>query len=125
MKVQNQRIDPVRLLVQRLLMGVLLVIFIAGSFGVRNVYQKQQESVRLKNEASMRLAALQAREDILNNDIATLGTDRGKEAALRSQYALGKQGEEMVVIVDGPSPVNLVATSTSFKGWFKKAFSWW
>ena len=125
MLAQKERISPARLLLRRIILLALITVCIFGFFGVWNAYTKQQESLRLKNEALLRLTALQKRQDALNADITLLGTDRGREGVLRNQYALGKGGEEMMIIVDGPTPVEPIATSTSIKSWFKKTFLWW
>ena len=93
-------------------------------FGVWNAYQKQHESAALRTEAEVQLADLSKRQAKLNSDVTNLQTDRGMEAALREQYALGAMGEGLIVIIDPPKPVPIQATSTIFEK-IKQAFRWW
>jgi hypothetical protein len=125
MKVEKQRIDPVRLLVQRLVLLGCVGLLIIGCFGLWHTYQEEQASLRLRNDAQVHLRGLQQRQDALSSDISILSTDRGKEAVLRSQYALGKPGEHMMIIINGPAPVAATDTPSVLNTWFKKAFSWW
>ncbi|MDB5187763.1 MAG: hypothetical protein JWO50_283 [Candidatus Kaiserbacteria bacterium] len=125
MKVEKQRIDPVRLLIKRLALLGCIILLIIGSFGLWHTYQEEQASLRLRNDAQAHLQGLQQRQKTLSGDIALLTTDRGREAVLRSQYALGKPGEHMMIIINGPAPMAATDTPSVLKTWFKKAFSWW
>ena len=119
------REDPVRLLGRRVLLGILLAIAIAGVFGLWNIYQKERESAALNAEAQAQLADLERRQQTLTSNIAELETDRGKEAALRDQYALAAKGEGLIVIVDASAPPTQTASSSAFIEWLHKTFPWW
>ena len=125
MKVSKQRIDPTKLFMRRLMLVGLLIVFLTGCLGVEHVYYKQQESRMIRTEAETRLAGLEQREHALQKDITSLSTDRGKEGILRTQYALGEPGEEVIQIVDGPAPVNLSPSTSTTQNWIKHTFSWW
>jgi cell division protein FtsB len=125
MAVLRQRNEPVRLLGRRLLLLALGVLIVVALFGVWNVYQKDRESEALKKQAQVQLSDLAGREAQLNADIATLQTDRGKEAALRQEYALAAKGEGLIVIVDPASGTPIEATSSAFVQWLHKTFPWW
>jgi len=60
---------------------------------VWNIAGKAQESAVLKKQAQAQLADLMRRQGQLTSDIENLKTDRGKEEALRQQYALAAKGE--------------------------------
>lgn len=109
---------------RRLLMLVTLIAVIFAFSWVWKVYQKERESAVLREQAEMQLADLQKRNAQLQSDIAVLETNRGKEAVLREQYELGKQGEKLIIIVDPSTPTATKATTTRFD-WVKKAFHWW
>lgn len=124
MRPNPQEKDPVYLMGQRLLMLLGIGIFILAASGVWGVYQKQRESALLRDQAENNLAGYQRRYDQLDADITRLKTERGKEAVLREQYDLGKEGEKLIIIVDPSTSTTTKATSTRFE-WIKKAFGWW
>jgi len=126
MDVFSQRTDPVRLFWRRVLMLVLAMLVLVGVSGVWRIYQRERESAALSRESAMYLADLSQREADLRADIADLNTERGKEAALRHQYRMGKQGEGLIIIVDPAAPATTSATSTSSWGsWIKWLFPRW
>jgi cell division protein FtsB len=125
MATTRERRNPVRLFVRRLgLLGLFIFVCLALS-GVWNIYLKNQESITLNNQAQAHLADLSQRQAELTTDIASLNTDRGREAALRQQYAMGHHGEGMIVIVEPRTPAPIEATTTTWQMWVKKIFSFW
>ena len=124
MKVFEQKSDPVRLFWRRVLLGVLFALVIFGISGVWRIYTRERESAVLNQESQAHLAELTRRQDQLKSNIANLNTDRGKEAALRQQYQVGKPGEGLIIIVNPPTPVATKATSTPIVQWFKDLVSW-
>lgn len=106
---------------RRLILAALGVMVLSLSWGVWNIYRKDQESARLNGEAQAQLADLKERQSKLETDLGSLQTDRGMEAALRAQYALGKPGEGLVVIVEPEKPAPLEATSSVMQ-WLKDIF---
>lgn len=121
----RRREDPVRLLGKRLLLVALIAFAFIASLGVWNTYQKDQEATALEAQAQAQAQDLTQREEQLQHDIADLDTARGKEAALREQYALAALGEGVVVIVDQPSTPAPTASTSAFVEWLQKAFPWW
>ena len=121
----KNRNEPVRLLGRRFLLVGLLGLAIIGIIGVINTYQKERESAALEKEAVAQATDLTQREAQLQNDVSELQTDRGREGALREQYALAAEGEQVIVIVDRPSQVVPTASSSAFVIWLHKTFPWW
>ncbi len=113
-----------KLLGRRLALLSLLVVTIALASGVWNITGKARESAALKRQAEAQFAELTKRQDQLTTDIENLKTDRGKEEALREQYALAAKGEHMIVIVD-PEVIVAAAATSSPMNWFTDLFSWW
>ncbi|MDO8552597.1 MAG: septum formation initiator family protein [bacterium] len=120
----GQRRDPVRLFGKRLLLIVLFLIVTVAISGVWKAYRKEQESLALRKEAEVQLADLTQRKAQLEADIAKLNTPRGMEDALREQYLLAKTGENLIIIVDPPTPAPIEATS-SVMNWFRTKLKWW
>ncbi len=98
---------------------VVLLFVLKGVWGVYGKYEKSKEiALRMKTEA----AALQAREDSLNNSIAALGTPEGKEKEIRDRFGVVKPGEKMVVLVDAAAttgPIEAVPDT----GWWSRFLS--
>ena len=118
------RNDPVRLFWRRLLIVGLFILVVAAASGGWNAYQKEQESAVLRAQAQEQLQDLTKQQQELSTDISKLQTERGKEAALRQQYALAAKGEEMIVIID-PTTTEVQATSSAFAQWLHNTFPWW
>ncbi len=119
--VRHKR-DPVRLMWRRLFILLFCVLLFVVLQGVWGVYQKEQESRVLREEAEAELRDLRVREAELHSDISSLSTERGMEEVLRERFEFGKESEGVVVIVEPPTqesppgPTNLERV----KGWF-----WW
>lgn len=120
----GRKVDPVRLSMRRLLMLGLVVLILFAAAGVWSAYQKERESAALRVESQNSLENLSSEHDQLVANIATLQTDRGKEAALRQEYAVGKKGEQLVIIV-GPSTDTPAQATTTILQKIERAFWWW
>lgn len=124
MAISDRRRHIVRLLWRRLGIAGLFVLVLVAAGGVWSVYQKERESLSLRQEAENQYSTLSQQEAQLKNDIASLETDRGKEAALREQYAVGKKGEGLVIIVDPKASLPQQASSTIMQ-WVHKFLPFW
>jgi cell division protein FtsB len=124
MATLKQRDDPMRLFVRRLgLLGLFLLVIFTG-WSVWGASRKDRESAALNQESQAALADLSAQETQLQGNIATLESDRGREATLRQEYAVGKPGENLVVIVDPATTTPAPPAPTLFDK-IKSAFLWW
>lgn len=113
-----------RLLWRRLGIAALLFLVLVAASGVWSVYQKERESLQLRSEAENQYNTLSQQQTQLQSDIASLETDRGKEAALRQQYAVGKKGEGLIIIVDPKAEQPKQASSTILQ-WVHKFLPFW
>ena len=121
---RNQRQNAVRLFLRRLGMLALLGLIAVSISGVWGVYKKERESAELRAQVERERADLTARRALLESDLNSLKTDKGIQEALREQYALAENGEQLIVIVDPQAPTPVKATST-VREWLRKAFWWW
>ena len=123
--VQKPKADPVRLFWRRVLLLALLILVLIGISGVWRIYNREIESSQLQQESATHLADLMKREQQLKADIENLNTARGKEAALRQQFQMGKPGEGMIVIVNPKAPEVIQSTTTRFSRFMDSVFPWW
>jgi cell division protein FtsB len=123
MTALRQRNDPTRLLWRRLGLLALLVVVCFAGWSVWGAWQKDQESAALDQESQANLQDLSAQQTTLQQNISQLETSRGKEAALRQEYSVGEQGENMIIIVDSSSTPP--PPPPTFLDKLKNAFSWW
>ena len=122
--VGGQRRDPLRLFGKRLLLVLLFLLVVVAISGVWKAYRKERESLSLRREAEVQLADIAKRKAQLEADITKLNTPRGMEDALREQYLLAKSGENLIIIVDPPTPTPIQATSSVME-WFQRTFWNW
>ena len=126
MKHVMQRIDPARLLMRRVRLLIMIAIVVIAVPGVHHLYLKERESNAFNLKAQVELADLQNRSEKLKADVRTFSSDRGREAALREQYAMGKDGEGLIVIINSTSASPIAASSSvALKTWINRVFPWW
>jgi len=77
-----------------------------------NAYETEQATSERREELAAQLARLTERAEKLQVDIAELEDPRGIEAALRQRYEVGKEGEQVVVLVEEEAVVSTHATET-------------
>ena len=115
-----QRQDPIRLMKRRLIILGLLILLAIAVRGIWGVYQKEQESRALRQEAEAQLDNLKDRESGLRESISQLKSDRGMEEVLREEYELARDGEGVIVIVEPKAAPSEPQPSTfqRIRGWF-------
>ena len=120
----QQRDTPTKLFLRRLGILGLFVLVLFTAWSVWGAARKNNESARLNSQSQAALADLTAQDAQLKRNIATLESERGREAALRQSYAVGKPGENMIVIVDHAPPPP-PPPAPSFMDRLKRTFVWW
>ncbi len=80
-----------------ILSAIVLFVLLRANYSlyVRNDAARENRET-LKRE----LATLEQRRDRLSATLGRIGTEKGEEIALREQYDVGKEGEELLVVVD-------------------------
>ena len=97
---------------------LLLVIFWLLSL-IWGLAGKAQIAVSEANDAKRQYQALEERKATLEENLATLATARGEDAAIRTTFGVARPGEEVIVIVP---PV--AATAAPPLSWWQKLLSW-
>lgn len=91
-------------------------------WGDYDLYVKVREAHTLRTTSERELTYLEAREKTLTDEIGELTSERGKEAYLRSQFLVGKEGEK-VIILSGledekrPSESRAASNTTPWWSW--------
>ena len=79
---------------------LLAIVVILFTWNIVNLTIKLLETYKNKNIEQQKISDLEARKAKLTEDIKKLGTDEGKEEAIRENFGMVKDGEDVVVIVD-------------------------
>ena len=114
-KVQSALYNPITV-------GVIVVATILLGLSAFSVFQKRQEAYQNAMTAEHQLEVLNAQKATVQNELNTLNTPQGVEAAIRNEYQAAKDGEGLVVIVgnkDAPKD------DTAFDTTPPPPQSWW
>jgi cell division protein FtsB len=102
-----------------ILLGFLVLFF---AWNILGFWNKMRETAQNKKIAAENVASLQKQKDQLSSEINSLNTEEGKEAFIRENYGLAKQGEEEIVITDNENSPPTPSTSSGFWGFLKNLF---
>ena len=79
---------------------ILLVLALLLAKGVVNIYIKERESRKNKEEAELELINMQNRAEELKQASERLKTPVGIEQEIRSKFGVAKEGEKVIMIVE-------------------------
>ena len=96
-----------------LLVACWLLSLIWGLIG------KAQIAVREARDTEWQYQALEDRKNMLQANLASLATDRGRDTVIRTTFGVAKPGEEIIVVVP---PAEVVPTTTP--SWWQKILEW-
>ena len=98
------------------------------SYAAWNAYETARETTERREELTEELAALTSQAAALEEDIAELEDPRGIEAALRQQYDVAKEGEEVIVLIAeaGASEEELIEPQEEAqeRSWWDRVRGW-
>lgn len=117
MREFEQRRHPARLLGKRLVTALLFLMLVLAMKGAWGVHEKKKETDRLRADAEAKMHELGERSAALGETVAKLKTEEGIEAELRRQFEAGKEGEGVIIVMDGEPIVPETPTSTT---WWSK-----
>jgi predicted Holliday junction resolvase-like endonuclease len=109
-----------RIALRRMLTVVLLAAVFIGIKAAWSVFEKERETREKALAAETQLKELEERERLLREEVAYRASERGLEDTLRTEYALAREGERLMVIIDESS----YPTTTSLAPTEKKR-DWW
>lgn len=112
-----------RLLYSKVTLIILALLVVWLFFVVLSMYQKERDTRLRRVEQREVLNELEAREESLREEIERLSTERGIEEEVRSKFEVGKEGEEVIIIVDNPDAEDTSKKETK-KSFWQKVFSW-
>ncbi|MBT3282976.1 hypothetical protein HN375_02345 [bacterium] len=112
-----------RLLYSKVTLVILGFIVIWLAFAVWSMYKKERDTRLRRIEQKEVLNELEGREESLREEIERLSTERGIEQEVRSKFEVGKDGEEMIIIVDNPEDEGF-SNKEIKKTFWQKVFSW-
>lgn len=96
-------------LIKRIVFGniglvVLIIVVAVFAKGTWSVYTKAQFAEENRTRAEQELEKLETREAALQEELLRLETERGLEEEIRQKFDVGREGEQMIVLVDAPDP---------------------
>ncbi len=106
-----------------LLLALFLLFFIYNIFGLM---RKNAETKENKLRAAKENTDLVTQQSQINADIGELETDRGTEQVIREKFGVVKNGEGVVVVVDGADEETVTPKPKESGGiirFFKNIFS--
>lgn len=103
--------------------AVLLVLLSFFGYVAYGAYSKSAEARDRKDEVARELEKLHEREATLKADIEALNSERGAEAALRERYQVGREGEEVLVLLTQESEEVPGVVPVEPPGFWKRLFA--
>lgn len=104
---------------------LLILVGLVGVLGITVVELSGKEhDARIKRlEAEREYRSIEERKEVLERDLHVLETPRGQEALVRSSFDVGKEGEEVIVVLDAlPATSTPEETRGGFFSWFASLF---
>lgn len=102
---------------------VLAIGLFLGVIGLgRSVYlvwQKNETSREIRATAEADLAAVAARRAALKLRVKRLETARGQEEEIRKNFPVAREGEQVVIILDGEEEPKATSSERQSTGWWK------
>lgn len=108
-----------RQLRQGILVGLLCVAAFWLLSSIWRLADKALVAMAQAKEAQAEFQSLEARKAALQSGLAALGTERGKDAAIRTAFGVARPGEEVIVVVPPAT-----STPAAPKSWWEKVLEW-
>jgi cell division protein FtsB len=105
--------------------AIVLLLIPVGFIGyaAMNAYSKSEESGLRREAVEQELGAVEERQRALVADIELLDSDRGKEEALRERYQVGREGEQIIVLIDDEENTETLAPESVSPGFWERIFA--
>jgi cell division protein FtsB len=107
-----------------IVLGILFIIVLTFAWNVFGFWGKMRETSKNKAFAEEKLASLQIEKEKLTANISKLDTEAGREESIRDKFGYGKEGEELIVIVNDEKKASTDGDEKAgfwahIKSWFK------
>ncbi len=89
-----------RLVYSKPVIAVVGGLVLLAGVPVYNVYQKFIDTLERKEAVAAELARVEYREAVLREEIERLDTPLGREAEIRQKFELGREGEQLIIIIE-------------------------
>ena len=123
MRIRKYHIQRIPIKKTQVLLIILGFLVIWLSFNVFNMYKKERDTRLRRIEQREVLDELKGREKSLADEIERLSTERGIEEEVRSKFEVGREGEQVIIIVDNPEEENTDKKDMK-KTFWQKIKSW-
>lgn len=121
MKVGPKRYLWKRMAASHVTIAVLVIIVLFLGNATWNVYRGYAVAHEKEMMAKENLEAMVTRAEMLENDIARLKSEKGKEEEIRTRFGYGREGEHMIVVVDEKEVKSESGKTTS---WYMRFWQW-
>jgi len=115
-----------KILYSKLSIFILLILVILLGRSTYHIYERKQLSDNDYASVKKSYDNLNAREVMLNSEIARLNTQSGIEEEIRSKFNVSKPGERVITVVNGSSSdegkdrtIKNIGIWSRFTSWFK------
>ena len=99
--------------------GAFLLVALGLSSLIWGLVGKARIAIEEAHTVERQYKALEERKAALVANLATLATERGEDAAIRTAFGVARPGEEVIIVVPPAT-----ATPTSTPPWWEKVFGW-
>jgi cell division protein FtsB len=107
----NEKYFIRKIVFRKISLIVLVIVFAIFASGTWNVYKKEEFARENRQMAEKELEDLRQRETALTEELTRLNTKRGLEEEIRQKFDVGRDGEQLIVLVDAPDPEPVVVLS--------------
>ncbi|MBU6214745.1 hypothetical protein KGM48_02790 [Patescibacteria group bacterium] len=102
-----------------ILIGLLFIAAFWLATSIWSLADKALVAVSQAGETRTQYQSLEARKAILEANLEALGTERGKDAAIRTAFGVARPGEEVIVVVPPATAAPVLEPP-----WWQKILNW-
>ncbi|OGI88453.1 hypothetical protein A2995_01465 [Candidatus Nomurabacteria bacterium RIFCSPLOWO2_01_FULL_33_24] len=89
-----------KIIYSRIILFFLILISIFLAYNLLEKFKDHQETTSAKRIAKEKLEELEKQESNLQSKIINLQTEQGIEEDIREKFRVGKEGEELIIIIE-------------------------
>jgi cell division protein FtsB len=112
------------ILYSRAFLSLLTLVVLFFVYVAWNAYTTAAIAQGRRMELAGELARLTERREQLEGELASLNDPRGMEAELRKRYEVGREGEELIVLVDEAPTAHPQPVTHEDETWWEAVTGW-